>query len=257
MNTATPNLADLADIAQCTYMHGRLTPQSIKHRWLEYHYTKLGRSSTMHKYAWQIYLPSQSSIDALNTATLNLAGLADIAQCTYMHGRSTPQSIEHRCLEYCYTKLGKSSRYSTMHIYTWQIYPPQSIEHRCLEYCYTKLGKSSRYSTMHIYAWQIYPPQSIEHRCLEYCYTKLGRSNTMHKYAWQIYLPSQSSIDALNTTTPNLADLAQCIYMHDKWNPQLMEHRCLEYCYTKLGRSSRYSTMHIYAWQIDSPVNQA
>ena len=53
--------------------------------------------------------PSQSSIDALNTATPNWADLADIAQCTYMHGRYTPQSIEHRCLEYCYTKLGRSS----------------------------------------------------------------------------------------------------------------------------------------------------
>ena len=36
--------------------------------------------------------------------------------------------------------------------------PSQSIEHRCIEYCYTKLGRSSRYSTMHIYAWQIDPP---------------------------------------------------------------------------------------------------
>ena len=61
LNTATPNLADLADIAQCTYMHGRLTP-------------------------------SQSSIDALNTTTPNLADLADIAQCTYMHGRPTPSN---------------------------------------------------------------------------------------------------------------------------------------------------------------------
>ena len=68
--------------------------------------------------------------------------------------------------------------------------------------------------------------------------------------------PSQSSIDALNTATPNWADLAditQCTYMHGKWNPQSIKHRCLEYCYTKLGRSSRYSTKHIYAWQIDCP----
>ena len=68
---------------------------------------------------------------------------------------------------------------------------PQSIEHRCLEYCYTKLGRSSRYSTMHIYAWQMEPP-------------------------------SQLSIDASNTATPNLADqadIAQCTYMHGKWNP--------------------------------------
>ena len=41
-------------------------------------------------------------------------------------------------------------------------------------------------------------------------------------------LPSQSCIDAMNNTTPNLADLT----------PQVIEHRCLEYCYTKLGRST-------------------
>ena len=115
----------------------------------------------MHIYAWQMEPPSQSSIDALNTVTPNWADLADIAQCTYTHGRSTP---------------------------------------------------------------------------------------------------SQSSIDALNTTTPKLADLAdiaQRTYMHGKWNPQSFEHRCLEYCYTKLGRSSRSSTMHIYAWQMELPGIQA
>ena len=47
---------------------------------------------------------------------------------------------------------------------------------------------------MHIYPWQIDPPP-IEHRCLEYHYTKLGR-----------WIPHQLSIDALNITTPNLAD---------------------------------------------------
>ena len=33
-----------------------------------------------------------------------------------------------------------------MHIYLWQIYwqiYPPSIEHRCLEYCYTKLSRST------------------------------------------------------------------------------------------------------------------
>ena len=60
-NTTTPNLADLADIAQRTYMHGRPTPR-------------------------------QSSIDALNTATPNLADMADIVQITYMHGRHTPSN---------------------------------------------------------------------------------------------------------------------------------------------------------------------
>ena len=60
-----------------------------------------------------------------------------------------------------------------MHIYPWQIDPP-SIEHRHLEYHYTKLGTSNG-RTMHIYLLQM-DPQSIKHRCLEYHYTKLGRS---------------------------------------------------------------------------------
>ena len=93
LNTTMPNMADLADIAQCPYMHGRSTPQSIEHRCLEYHYTKLGRSSrysTLHIIAWQIYPLSQLNIDALNTTMPNWADLADISQCTYMHGRLTP-----------------------------------------------------------------------------------------------------------------------------------------------------------------------
>ena len=63
----------------------------------------------MQIYAWQVDLPSQSSIDALNTTTPNLPDLEDIAQCRYMHGRLTPRSIEHRCLEYRYTKLARST----------------------------------------------------------------------------------------------------------------------------------------------------
>ena len=64
--------------------------------------------------------------------------------------------------------------------------------------------------------WQIYPP--TEHRCLEYCYIKLGRSTPT----------TQLSIDALNTATPNLADVPL----------QVIKHRCLEYHYTNLCRSS-------------------
>ena len=36
---------------------------------------------------------SQLSIDALHTATPNLPDLADIAQCTYTHGRLTPPPL--------------------------------------------------------------------------------------------------------------------------------------------------------------------
>ena len=129
---------------------------------------------------WQICLADlpthQSSIDALNTITPNLADLPP---------------IKHRFLEYRYTKHGRST--------------PLSIEYRCLEYPYTKLGRSI--------------PPSIKHRCLEYCYTKLGRStpqssidvlNTITPNMADLLAdlpPCQSSIDALNTTTPNLAYL--------------------------------------------------
>ena len=100
-----------------------------------------------------------------------------------------PPSIEHRCLAYHYTKHGRSTGRS--HI--WQIYP-HSVEHRCLAYHYTKHGRSTGRS--HI--WQIYP-HSVEHRCLAYHYTKHGRSTGRST-------PSQSSIDALHTTTPNFVD---------------------------------------------------
>ena len=80
------------------------------------------------------------------------------------------------------------------------------------------------------------PPPPIKHRYLEYHYTKLGTSNDRSVYIEQCtYTHSrltptpQSSIDVLNTATPNLAHL----YM--------------------------YRTMHIYPWLIDPPPpsNQA
>ena len=110
-------------------------------------------------------------MDAFHTTTPNLA---DPVTST---GRSTPPSIEHRCLAYCYTKLGRStphqSSMDTFHTTipnlpdlvrsTGQSTPPQSIKHRWLAYCYTKLGRSSQ-----IY-WQIYPPpfqhRSVQHNC--------------------------------------------------------------------------------------------
>ena len=61
-----------------------------------------------------------------------------------------------------------------MHIYPWQMDPP-SIEHRCLEYCYTKLGRSI-YIKQCTYTYGRLTPLAIKCRCLEYHYTKLGRS---------------------------------------------------------------------------------
>ena len=82
----------------------QMDPLSIEHRCLAYHYTKLGRYSTMHVYTESRWTPSQLSIDALNTATPNLADIADIAQCTYILKANGPPSSKHRCLEYCCTK---------------------------------------------------------------------------------------------------------------------------------------------------------
>ena len=102
-----------------------------------------------------------------------------------------PLSTQHRCLEYHYTKLGRS----TGHM--WQIYP-LSIKDRCLAYHYTKLGRSTGHMWQ-IY-WQIYPP-SIEHRYLAYCYTKLGRSTG---HMWQIYPPVNQG-------------QMSCIPLHQTW----------------------------------------
>ena len=86
--------------------------------------------------------PSQSSIDALNTTTPNLAALADMVQCIYMHGRWNPWSIEHTCLEYCYTK-------SVSHIgqctYKLKADGPLSIEHTRLEYDYTRVSNPENF----------------------------------------------------------------------------------------------------------------
>ena len=115
--------------------------------------------------------------------------------------------------------------------------------------------------------WQM-DPQSIKSRCLEYQYTKLGRQTY---FGWWTPL-SQARIDALNTTTQNLADKPTLadgplvnrgettwIPVHKTWQtnllwpmdpqstwqtnllwlmdpPQSIKNRCLEYHYTKLGR---------------------
>ena len=81
LNTATPNLAGLTDIAQCTCMHDRWTPpinQPLLHtrplHQISFTYRR------MHIYTNGRWTPHQLSIDSLKTSTPNLAALADIAQ---------------------------------------------------------------------------------------------------------------------------------------------------------------------------------
>ena len=157
--------------------------------------------------------------------------------------------------------------YSTIHIYPWQIDPtpftnPPYISGKPLhQICFI-------YSTMHIYPWEIEPiPQSIEHRCFEYCYTKLGRStsrctpqssmdalNTATPNLADLP-PSQSSIDALNTATPNLPELVRSTPHQLKLDARNNATPDLE---DLLADLNIYSKMHIYLWQIDTPSsNQA
>ena len=124
-------------------------------------------------------------------------------------GRSTPPTINHRCLAYHYTKLGRSTPDLLVDL-------PPTIKHRCLAYHYTKLGRSIPDLLADL-------PPTIKHRCLAYHYTKLGRSTPTIEHRCLAYhytklgrstpdlladlLPPQSIIHALHTITPNLADL--------------------------------------------------
>ena len=98
---------------------------------------------TWHIY-WQIYSPSQLSIDPLNTITPNWADLLADLPPPPVNWAEMPCILLHQ---------------------TWQIY------------------------------WQIYPPQS-----------SIVALNTATPNLADL-TPSQLSIDALNTITPNVADL--------------------------------------------------
>ena len=52
-----------------------------------------------------------------------------------------PPAIEHKCLEYSYTKLGRQTYFGQ-----WS---PWVIKNRCLEYCYTKLGRQTFFGQWH------------------------------------------------------------------------------------------------------------
>ena len=129
---------------------------------------------------------------------------------TWQIGRSTP-SIKHRCLQYCYTKLGRCTGRSTLQ---------SSIHALNTDTC----------QTLQMY-WQIYPPKlSID--AFNTDYTKLGRSD----------VPLTSSIHALNTTTPNLADVLADLPPIQEYMPSIplqltwqiypppIKHTCFEYC---------------------------
>ena len=66
--------------------------------------------------------------------SIELRGLAyHYTAYIYISGRWTP----HLSIDALHTAT-PTARSRTMHIYSRQMDPPWSIDHRCLEYCYTK-----------------------------------------------------------------------------------------------------------------------
>ena len=96
LNTATLNLAD---IVQCTYIPKAGAPHQLS---IDVLNTPTLNLPDVEDIAQCTYIlkadgapPSQSSIDALNTTTPKLAHLKDIAQCTYIPKADGPPSIKH------------------------------------------------------------------------------------------------------------------------------------------------------------------
>ena len=93
----------------------QIYPPPTKHRSLEHHYTKSGRSSP------------QLTIDPLNTTTPNK--LICTSSYWQIKWQIYPPPIDNRFLEHHYTKSGRST--------------PPLIDHRSIEHHYTKSGRST------------------------------------------------------------------------------------------------------------------
>ena len=129
--------------------------------------------------------------------------------------------------------------YSTMHIYLLQIdSTPPPIEHRSLQTITPHTFHI--YSTMHIYPLQIDPTPLLQLNIdlWKTITPNMFKHSTMHIYLWQID-PLQLSIDALNTATPNLADIAQGTYTHGRLTHPLLK------LSIDLWKTSTSNTLHM------------
>ena len=182
--------------------------------------------------------------------------LIDLGQCTYIKGRWTPQSSEHRCIEYCCTK----------YISIAQCNPAQVIPSQLSTDDLHTATPTAGSRTMHTYRRQM-NPQSFKHRYLAYHYTHYQiqnnayiqkadgslsqfRRDALNTITLHMALLSQSSMDAQHTATLTARSRTMHIYIEGRWNtqsikhryieyhyiscgpPQSIEHRCLAYCYT-------------------------
>ena len=200
----------------------------------------------MQIYAWQIDpSPSQWGIDSLNTATPNLAHLP------------YPQPFKHRCLEYCYTKLGRSTG-----INLWKTITPNKFHIYIAQctYAHGRLTHPLLQSTIDV--WKTITPNKFHKYIAQCTYThvrltpppvlqltidlwetitpdKFHIYSTMHIYPWQIHPTSllQLSIDLRKTITPNMFHIWHNAYIligRLTPPPPAIVHRSLENHYTKL-----------------------
>ena len=228
LHTATPTA-----ISRTMHVYRmQMNPQSSKHICIEYCCTKY--ISIAQCYPAQV-LPSQLSTDALHTATPT-AGSRTMH--TYRR-QMNPQSFKHRCLACHYTHCQISEN---AYIQKTDGIP----SHLCTDVLPT-VTPTTRSRTMHVYRRQM-NPQSIKHRCLAYCYTHCQIQNNayiqkadgppsqssidaLNTTTFHVALPSQLSTDVLHTVTPTTRSRIIHIYRR-QMNPLSFEHRCLAYCYT-------------------------
>ena len=138
-----------------------------------------------------------------------------------------PPPIEHRSMEYHYTKEVSHIPECT---YTLARCTPTPIDHRCMEYHYTQYishieeciythGRQTPCNQPYIHVTPLHP--------ISFTYRR------MHIYQWQMYhLPPLDNRPVLHHDTQEIAHIKECTYTHGRWPPPINQ-KFMEYCYTK------------------------
>ena len=125
---------------------------------------------------------------------------------------STPWSVEHRCLEHCYTKLSRSTGRCNppqLSIDTWNTTTPNLAD---------QARSTGRFTPqLSIDAWNTAASNLAD------AVRSTGRSTN----------PLQSIIDACNTTTPNKFHIYKNAHICMADGPPTINHRSMEHHYTK------------------------
>ena len=215
-----------------------MNPLVPEQRWLVYHYTKLGRQTFFGQ--WPSSTRTEMTCIPLHkTWQMNLPWPMD------------PPVPEQRWLTYNYTKLGRWTYFGQ-----WTTPVP---EQRWLAYHYTKLGRWTYFGWTQ---WQRFQSSSIHHFwdtpqhflkthfCLESsflsfqelqksllvtfqgCWTQWQRfeSTSIHCF-WDTPQHFLKTCFSLESGLLSFLQLQKSLLVN-----RVIKNRCLEYCYTKLGR---------------------